>query len=51
MSARVADPPSSTVAHGTPAGAIGEELGPGFGYGPMEHALMIVRLSDKEIVE
>ncbi len=48
MSARVAEPPGTATA--STAGAIGDDLR-GFGYGSMEHALMIVRLADKEITE
>ena len=49
MSVRPADPPGGLTlpASGPPST---DELG-GFGYGSMEHAIMIVRLSDKEIVE
>jgi len=50
MSARVVDPPGAVTVSGPGPGAVGDELG-GFGYGSMEHAMMIVRLSDKEITE
>ena len=50
MSARVVEPPAGLSAPGAGAGAVGDELG-GFGYGSMEHAVMIMRLADKEIVE
>ena len=50
MSARVAALPSTGIALGTASTAAGNEHG-GFGYGSMEHAVMIVRLTDMEITE
>ena len=52
MSARPSEQPDGGTGTGTVhvPGNVGEDLA-GFGYGTMEHGLMVIRLADKEIVK
>ena len=50
MSARPVEEPLPGIPGGT-VGGLTESGAGGFGYGSMEHGLMVVRISDREIVE
>jgi hypothetical protein len=50
MSARPVEEPMGGVSGAATGGAVADVTG-GFGYGTMEHGLMVVRIEDKEIVE